>query len=277
MFKLDRFLLNYNGNKYNETKKYLSNYLNKDYDIICEPFCGIFGFSRYFIEYNQDYKGEIWLNDINKDLIDTMKILQSDPSGLFVELENLLNKYNTDKELSNYLKDKKTEHKYIGTFRYICRTMHSNFYEVDKAYTKINNYKKYIEYYKIFFKKVKFFNLDCKDFINKIPKNKKSLVFFDPPYFDSYNVDYINSNGRDNNLYYDNTTIYIDILKTFKKKNIDCLMIINKSDLIHYLFKKYLKTEYKGQYSNTILLPNKVRKNIKWHMVYDNFSLKKKN
>lgn len=107
MFKLDRFLLNYNGNKYNETKKYLSNYLNKDYDIICEPFCGIFGFSRYFIEYNQDYKGEIWLNDINKDLIDTMKILQSDPSGLFVELENLLNKYNTDKELSSYLKDKK--------------------------------------------------------------------------------------------------------------------------------------------------------------------------
>ena len=72
----------YLGNKYLESKTKLSLYMDKaianinDYDIIAEPFCGIYGFSRY--AHLIGFKGEYLLNDINKDLIDSLNRLKNE-------------------------------------------------------------------------------------------------------------------------------------------------------------------------------------------------------
>ncbi len=77
---MNNFLFSYNGNKYLEIKKYFvsSNCFKdiNDYDIIVEPFCGIFGFSRYY--YEKGFSGEIWLNDINSDLINYYNKMKND-------------------------------------------------------------------------------------------------------------------------------------------------------------------------------------------------------
>ena len=60
---MNNFIFSYNGNKYLETKKHIfkNNILQNinDYDVICEPFCGIFGFSR--VAYENGFKGEFLL------------------------------------------------------------------------------------------------------------------------------------------------------------------------------------------------------------------------
>lgn len=280
MIKLDRFLLNYNGNKYLESKKHLNNYLKDDnYDIIIEPFCGIFGFSRAFFELNKDFNGEIWLNDINTDLIDMLKIIKDKPIQLFEEVDKFLLIYDTDKKVSDFIRSEDTIHKYKPFLKLLFRGFCCNIMEIEKGLIKIKNYKEKLSLYKTFFDKVKFFNMDCNSFLKKIPKNKKCLVFFDPPYMNSDNKEYNitrDSNNKiiDNyNKYYDNTTIYIDIYKYFKKnknnKNIKCLMVINKLDITNYIFKKFYKDEFTGSYQNSSKINNK--KNIKYHCIYDNF------
>ena len=76
MIRYDRFILNYQGNKYLETKKYFKELDIRDYDIIVEPFAGIFGFSRALYEMNPEYDGVFWINDIDPDLIAFYKQLK---------------------------------------------------------------------------------------------------------------------------------------------------------------------------------------------------------
>ena len=69
-------LLNYTGNKYQESKKHLKNYDFSNYDTIVEPFCGGFGFSRFlFSDLNLKDKRYIFC-DLDKELIDFYKHLQ---------------------------------------------------------------------------------------------------------------------------------------------------------------------------------------------------------
>jgi site-specific DNA-adenine methylase len=87
---LDKFVINYNGNKFLETNKYLKGRINniEEYDIIAEGCCGIFGFTRSLFSgelfeklKNSDKVPEIWLNDINNDLIDFFKVFQQEDGG----------------------------------------------------------------------------------------------------------------------------------------------------------------------------------------------------
>ena len=58
---MSKFVLDYIGNKYQETKKYIGNYPNLDqYKTIIEPFGGSFGFSRV-----------LWLKNKNLKMINT--------------------------------------------------------------------------------------------------------------------------------------------------------------------------------------------------------------
>lgn len=254
--KLDRFIINYNGNKYLEVKKYLSEDLEqyKNYDIICEPCCGIFGFSRAFLELVPDYKGEFWLNDINTNLINDLTNIKNKPEQIIKQLKEELSKYKEDKELS----DDKNKSRLLHL---ITRTSNQRLCNISKGDVKIKNYEEKINDYKIFFDKVKFYNLDCNEFIKQLPKNKKILIFFDPPYFDSNNTDYQNKETNKKEEYTDNTQLYVNIYETFKNNNkLNCIMIINKIEFLNYFFNKWKYKEFTGKYQ--------MSKNIKKHIIY---------
>lgn len=249
--KLNRFIINYDGNKYNETNKYLKDDFKKilKYKIIAEPFCGIMGFSRALLENNLDYDGEIWLNDIKTEHIEFLKYIKNDPEKFILEMEEERKKYKTNEEAT-----KKAKNIY---FRWVYKSMYPKFCELKKGDTKIKNYKERINIYKKFFKKVKFFNMDCGSFLKILPKN--AFVFFDPPYFNSCNVNY-NNKIPSINGYRDGTGLYLIIYNYFKegKKG---LFILNKLDFFDYFFNQWKIKEIKGIYNNLF-------KNKKHHIIY---------
>lgn len=258
--KLNQFLLSYCGNKYLETRKYLGDHIKgmKTYDIIAEPFCGIFGFSRAFFEVNPDFDGEIWLNDIDGRLIKILEQLKDNPNEQIECLKEELKKYSVDKELSN---DKNKSH----TLKLITNTLNCRLCSIDQGTKKLNAYQNKLEDYKKFFSKVRLFNLNCKDFLKLIPKDKKTFIYFDPPYFNSSNEQYDKYVENDKSIYKDGTSIYIDILNIFKDAppNMNCMMVMNKIDVINFIFKEYFHSEYQGKYQN-------LGKNKKHHIIYAN-------
>jgi len=258
--RYDRFLLNYQGNKYQETKKHLGDFIStSNYDIIAEPFCGIFGFSRAYFELKPDFKGEIWLNDIDKDLIDNLIRLRDEPEKLINEIKEYIEPFENDKSLTE-TKDKP----YIISIIY--RGMSGHLMNLKKGNQKIKNHD--ILKYSNFFKNVKFFNMSSDEFINMVYKidNKHILIYCDPPYFNSNNKGYQKyCSLASKNEYHDGTSLYLDIFKRMKlkKDNIDIMLIMNKLDIINYTFRDYIFLEYNGLYQN-------FGKSLKKHIIYLN-------
>lgn len=249
--RYDRFLFTYTGNKYLETKKMFKDFDFNQYDIIAEPMCGIFGFSRY--AYESGFKGEFLLNDLSTKLIDSLNELKQDIPKTCSGLKQELSKYTNDKDLSY---DKNKSYSLELTCRAnsrLCQIVHGN--------TKITNFLEKENMYKEMFKRITFFNMESNQFIQQLPKDKKICIFYDPPYFNSCNRDYHYNNKLDDDNYNDGTSIYIDILNNFKTVNHTQIMIINHTDLIHYLFKEWYNTRIVGKYQLA-------KKNVKKHNVY---------
>lgn len=249
---MDRFILTYQGNKYLETKKYLYNIDFNQYDIIAEPFCGIFGFSRY--AHFKGFKGQYYLNDSNIDLINVLKNLKDNMDDAINNLKNELSKYKTDQELS-----KDTQKSYIllrssnATCDRLC--------QIRKGETKIKNFIEKKEQYNNFFKQCILSNCDANQFIQQLPTDKKILIYFDPPYFNSYNQQYNINIDADLDGYKDGSYIYIDILNIFKTSNNGLIMVCNHMDILHYIFKEWYIKGYCGRYQMA-------NKNIKKHNIY---------
>jgi 16S rRNA G966 N2-methylase RsmD len=270
--KLDRFLFCYNGNKFNEItkmKKKVKLDIN-NYNIIAEPFCGIFGFSRCV--FDENFKGEIWLNDLDPLLIEALTILKNNPDKIFNIIDEASKKYD---ELDNkYAKSMRLD-KHLNSSHdeliksYILRCMcgfRGNLLMLNKLKYKLKNYKEKLDDYTLFFKKVKLFNLDYNEFIKLLPNNNKTLIYLDPPYLNSYNMDYNKFCEKtiNENIIKDNTIIYIDILKLLKKLKTHIIMTINGNALMKYIYNKYLIYEEDKTYQHK-------NKNKTTHITISNF------
>lgn len=249
---MNNFILNYKGNKYLECKKFFNDFDFTKYDIIVEPFCGIFGFSRY--AYEKGFKGEFYLNDLSTDLINVLNELKEDDSKFINNIENELSKYKIDKDLS-YDKNK------TYALSRICQSRSERLCSIDKGYTKIKNYKNKKTQYDDFFKKVELFNMKSTKFIEQLPKDKKILIFYDPPYFNSSNTTYSLYLEKDADGYADVTTLYLNIYENFNNINHDQILIINHIEILHKIFKKYFVSSISGKYQNS-------KKNLKKHNLY---------
>lgn len=261
--KLDCYPIVYTGNKYRETKKYFKNFKIDQYDYIVEPLCGIFGFSRALFEMNPDFQGKFLLNDHNKELIDFHNRLKNDE---FEDIENecneVLNKHIKDVDDREFNK----EIKKINNF--IMKQMFQNGHGLcvrKYGETKLKNYKKILDEYKLFFSKCEFYNLDFNEFMETLPDDKKTLVFYDPPYISSCNIEYsMHKHVEGTKFLYDNTQMYIDIKKYYKNQNLNSLMIINNSAIIREIFKKYNMDVFDHTYQMT-------KKNKTQHIHITNF------
>ena len=265
--KFDRYLLTYTGNKYRETKKYLEDLDIKKYDIIVEPFGGIFGYSRALYEMNPNYSGEFWINDTNTDLIGVHQQLKD---GKFNEIKEMVLKliepFEKDENDLNFNKVKK---KNSLLQLIVCFYINTR----QKMKNKIKNYEEKQDDFKELLDKCSFFNMDFNDFLKQLPTDKKCLILFDPPYFDSCNTDYTRGMEKyeDDGEIKDNTQMYLDILDYFaaqarnlqnRKTGNDCLMIINNLSIMRYIFKDFQQEVYKVKYQ-------RVKKNTSHLMIYN--------
>lgn len=264
--KLDCYPITYTGNKYRETKKYFKNFKIDQYEYIVEPMCGIFGFSRALMEMNPSYKGKFLLNDHNKELIDFHNKIKNDE---FEEIENecneLLNKYLLDVDDREFGKEIKEINKFYIKKMFEFR---GGIYKREKGKKRLINFKNKLEEYKMFMSKCDFYNLDFNEFINTLPKDKKILIFYDPPYISSSNIDYsMNKYIEGTKFLYDNTQMYIDIKNNYKNlPDHDQLMIINNTAIIREIFKKFNYDIYDHTYSVG-------NKNKTQHIHINNFQL----
>lgn len=272
--RLDRFILNYQGNKYRESKKYLFDLDISKYEVIFEPYGGIFGFSRCMFELNPDYKGKFIINDINKDLINFFKKLKTNIEKTCKTIKNKIDKIwkDCDNKDANFTNKLRALDDY--SIKLLCRGMNNNLFMYKKGVKKISNFLEKKEEYKKFFDKITFWNLKSSDAFDKINKiDKKILIFHDPPYFNSSNTSYFNepiSIGNKLISHPDATALYIHILNQFEKKH-DNILIINFTAVIHYIFKDYEKKQFEVIYQNSSKKKNKeYQKTKSVHVIYSN-------
>lgn len=265
--RLDQFIINYNGNKYRESKQHLSHLKLGNYDVIAEPFCGIFGFSRAYYELNPGFTGKFWLNDIDNELIEIFNRIKADPNKFINEIVEELSKYSTDSELSR----DKTKSRALEL---ISCGMTPNLCQIKKGNAKIKGFINKLPLYAEFFKRVEFFNMKSDDFIKHCEDmGHKTFYYFDPPYFNSSNVSYNKYAHNEEADYRDGTQIYVDIYNHFKNKG-NCIMVLNSIAFINYFFKDYIyKICDDGVYNGIGLSKNNVgnARNKKRHIIYANF------
>ena len=184
--------------------------------------------------------------------------MKDDPLKWVTGIETELNKYTDDKALSD------DKNKSYG-LSLLSRGMTIRQCSISKASRKIFRFKEKIDLYKPMFAKIKLFNLDCIKFLDIIEKKKKEgkkiFTYFDPPYFNSSTDQYQSMIEADKDGYKDGTYIYVDIFNWFTDNKDNC-MVINKIDILNYLFGEWMDFNYGGIYQGT--------KNIKKHIVYCN-------
>jgi site-specific DNA-adenine methylase len=281
-FKFDLFPIAYSGNKYNETKKFFKAYdLDlSEYDIICEPFGGIFGFSRASLFLNKLNKEcKIYINDIDTDVIKIFKMFKDGSYKDTFEKIEVLTRDITDDD-KNKFNDFIKKKVYINSpelfddiekvlIDFMGRGLRRGLLSYDSIIRKIKNYKKFSkEYDDQLWDRIVLSNMNYNEFLENLPKDKKKFIYFDPPYFDSNNTHYsrfLNDNNVKNIGYIDNSTIYLDILNFFNKIKFDpmisSMFVMNKLDFFDHFFGEFKIYEETGVYQNG-------QKNKKYHITY---------
>lgn len=174
----------YPGGKY-YLRKYLIKYIG-EHKGYCEPLCG--GASLFFYKDKCQYN---ILNDIDKELINTYKVIRDRPEELLQVLESFRQ---ISKESHTYYKN---EYKPSNKIESASLYFYMNRCSYDGIMKRVNQYFGYNEKYSMKrsnwhknimkcserLQGVKLYNSDMYDIINNTPDNY--VVYVDPPYFDT--------------------------------------------------------------------------------------------
>ena len=91
-----------------------------------------------------------------------------------------------------------------------------------------------------------FTNNDYINIFNQYKDDDKAFLFIDPPYLFSDNSGYFPQNEDK-----DMTAIMLDTLELLKTAKCKIMLIINKLNILEYLFKDFIKGEYSKIYALT--------------------------
>jgi site-specific DNA-adenine methylase len=260
---MNNFLFNYAGNKYVETKKYLSDECikivkSKSITSICEPYCGIFGFSRAFYEVTTEHGNDhitYKLNDIDTDLISFYKQLKKNYNATMKPIVNEVMKLENANvsQIRKHLKE--SQH-----LRVFSKLM--NYVTYKSLLSKVSNFLSKKQSYVKFLKKCTFYNLDAFEFMEKHCENNKTITFVDPPYNFSFNTSYTSFTSNHKNYTYDPTHIFVYLSKS-KKSKLMYIGVIDGSSLMLHTFKHHL---YKSITKNYTMSNRSVN-----HIIISNF------
>ena len=227
------------GSKQNDIK-FFNHLLPLEVDTVVEPFGGSFAVIKFFYKDINKYKFHI--NDFDKDLYyiytHFKEYLQA--FDIINEFYNKLEGYNYEKgiKIKAYIDELKINDiikEYIKT-NFIFR---GNMFETPKN-------KNYDENERNILINSLFTNEDYINIFNKYKNDEKAFIFIDPPYLFSDNSGYFPQNENK-----DATYILIDILELLKNAKCKVMLIINKLNILEYLFKDFIRGEYIRIYQNT--------------------------
>lgn len=233
--KRQNILIQRIGAKDNDIKSFID-FLPSDRSIIVEPFGGSFAVCRRV--YNDDqYK------KIVNDLDDNLNYAYNNPK----DYADLRNKWADMTQISVEKKEFK-KNIFDDSLKYDIKLKNLAYDSlcirgglIKKSSTQ--DFSPQIN----FIKKITFTNKNYIDILNEYKYNKNAFIFLDPPYLFSNNKTYDPQNGDKTDM----TNILIEILNVMndKKTKSKIMLIINKLDIITYLFKKYIKGEYNKTYN----------------------------
>lgn len=227
---MDKYPLNWSGNKYKESLKFID--IDSNIDEVYEPFGGIFGFSRFYWSINPNC--EFHINDHDTQLIEAHKRILENPDGLADEIEEFTKDWSDNKpsrEIKQIIKDHPLQY-YIENMANISNM---KIYRTTKIRAKLKLLR---EAHKFKNMKLHFYNLDFRDFLNVIKPKDRSLIYIDPPYISIDNSCYkMNSYLMDNYIYLINDKRFYNLWcvrydplldNYFKTHNYKCYTIYNK-------------------------------------------------
>ena len=239
----NHFFISYFGNKRCECETIYESIKDKldDIEFIVEPFCGSSAFS-YFLSLKHPKKFKYILNDNNKHLIECYKIF-SDESKLLnfietlnefcenIDKEKYLKIINIDDSLNWFLKHKLYKIR-PGLFPNDYDTNKSNKFELLSKAPIINFIRS---------ENITFINSEGVDVFNTYKNNENAFIFLDPPYLQTANSMYLESNM---NIY---EYFLYNHIADMKAK---IMLVVEDNWLIRYLFNKLIIKEYSKTYFN---------------------------
>jgi site-specific DNA-adenine methylase len=233
-------IVNRIGSKQNDIK-FFKEYLPLDSKIIVEPFGGSFAVIKNFYIDSNKYTFHINDNDETlyyvylhpEELID----MKSKLSKLYIE-EYKNKEYNKEDNFLNAIHDMDIDN---NLKEYILKSLVIR----GKLFKPIKNTNYNEEELKIL-KTALITQLDYTVLLDQYKDNEDAFLFLDPPYLFS------NNSGYDAQLQEtDMTQIIINILEYIKVCKCKVMLIINKLNILSYLFKDYIKGEYLRTYQLT--------------------------
>jgi len=259
--KKKQFILNWLGNKYDESIEQFSDYDFSKVKTVIEPFAGALGFSRFLYE-DKDLKDINYVfYDADTDLINFYKHLQKIDIDKFVEKYNKINDYFVknfsiidkdkrpmleNKKVRKYINDGKIKDKYL---EYLVR---NNFLVQTIFY---RNVSKTNLFWNDLIKKATFINKKIEDVDFSKYDKKTTLIYLDPPY-GTFIGEYKEEKTPDE--------MYKKMLKLFE--TFACLLVHEENEKIEKLFKKYKFFQFDKLYQ--------LKKITKQQIVYANKNFK---
>ena len=220
------------GSKQNDLKHF-KHLLPLDVETVVEPFGGSFAVIKFFYKDINKYKFHI--NDLDENLFYIYKHFEDYLEALEIvnEAYEKLEGYNYSKgtilkEIINELNINNNIKEYIK----------SNFIIRGSMFKPLKN-KNYDENEKQILINSLFTNNDYINIFNQYKDDDKAFIFIDPPYLFSDNSGYFPQNIEKQNKDNDMTCIILDILELLKTAKCKVMLIINKLDILKYLFKDY--------------------------------------
>lgn len=220
------------GAKDNDIKFFI-HLLPENVETVIEPFGGSFAVCRR-VYCDDKYKKHV--NDTDNELF----YLYNNPHEL-KEISEYINSLINDKinnsEIKKIVKDKYEDspfYNYIMNNYFlrgsICKKTPTEQYN-DDEYEKMQKYT--------------FTDSDYKDILEQYKNDESAFIFLDPPYLFSDNSAY-----KSQNIKTDMTDILCHVKEFMEDINTKCkvMLIINKLNIIEYLFKNFIKGEYQITY-----------------------------
>ena len=239
------------GNKENDIK-FFKHLLPLEVKTVVEPFGGTFAVIKHFYKDVNKYKFHINDND------EVLYYVYCNYKDIIAKYEELCKIY-----INEYVAEE-MKHKFKSYFntldinenikKYIDRNIfvRGNMFKPMKSFSNFNINEKTILDTSILT------NLDYKNIFELYKDDPDTFMFLDPPYLFSDNSNY-SSQLRETDM----TQIIIDILEFLKVCKCKVMLIINKLNIINYLFKEYIRGEYLRVYQ--------ISKNQTYHLIITNY------
>lgn len=248
------------GNKQNEIK-YFSEYLPVNVKNVIEPFAGTFAIIRN--KYYDYKKYNLIISDSDEIFYNTLKNLKEFNEKLWEINEYIKNNISKIDNKKTDLYSIKETNEYMKQFENLpyYKNLRQKIQSPSGSIKVLKN-KPDIENLTDLIKNMEIYNIDGIKLLKKYKDDKDTFIFCDPPYLNSDNSKY-NLKQLVENKIYDNTYYYSYLAEYIKTCKCKILIVVNKNCLMEYIFKNYIKKEYKKIYGS-----NKITQ----HLVISNFN-----